>query len=123
MRAAAILMYHRVATLNPDVHHLCIAPDIFRSHMATVRRHHRPTALTDLADAVSARGDCAGLVAVTLDDACLDNLTIASDILQEFEIPATFFVPTANLEHRREYWWDTLERIFYSAEVPTELRL
>lgn len=117
-------MYHRVATLTSDVHHLCITPDAFRSHMSELRRHHRPTGLSELADALAAGALPPGAVAVTFDDGSLDNLTIASGILQQFDIPATFFIPTERLHELREYWWDTLERIFVSTRnVPASLEL
>jgi peptidoglycan/xylan/chitin deacetylase (PgdA/CDA1 family) len=44
-----------------------------------------------------------GAVANTLMMA-VTTTSSASAILTEFEVPATFFVPTERLDERREYW-------------------
>ncbi len=48
---------------------------------------------------------------MTFDDGYVDNLTVASPILTEFGIPATFFVTTARLTETHEFWWDTLTAV------------
>jgi peptidoglycan/xylan/chitin deacetylase (PgdA/CDA1 family) len=117
-------MYHRVAALSPDVHGLCIAPDVFREQMLTIRQHYPFVALAEMNDALVSGEPLPKGVAVTFDDGCLDNLTVASAILQELDVPATFFIPTDRLAEKHEFWWDTLERIFTSSEVlPAELTL
>lgn len=122
--SAAILMYHRVAALNPDVHQLCIAPESFREHMNEVSRGYHAMALLDLVNALASGNVPPRAVAVTFDDGCIDNLGIASEILQAFDVPATFFIPTERLDEKREYWWDALERIFISAiRLPPQLDL
>jgi peptidoglycan/xylan/chitin deacetylase (PgdA/CDA1 family) len=123
-RCAVILVYHRVAELKPDASRLCIAPETFREHMAELRKHYHPMKLTELADALACNDLPAGAVAVTLDDGCIDNFMVGSEILQEFDVPATFFIPTGRLEERREFWWDALERVFLGAhQLPAGLEL
>src|SRR5262249_8616657 len=56
------------------------------------------------------------------DDGYLDALTVASPILMELGIPATFFVNTDQLTDEHERWWDILERAF-SSTVPAMLEL
>lgn len=121
---AIILMYHRVAELLPDAHGLCIAPAIFREHMVELTRRCHLMPLMELASALE-RGDLPPrATAITFDDGCLDNLTTASGILSEFEVPATFFIPTERLGEKHEFWWDTLERVFLSSrQLPTVLEL
>src|SRR5262245_3362663 len=120
--AAIILMYHRVAELSPDVHRLCIAPTLFREQMETLKTDCRPVGLTDLVDSLASDNVPRGAVAITFDDGSLDNLTIASPILQEFDLPATFFITTERLIERHEFWWDELERILIaSAMLPDQL--
>src|SRR5207245_2082811 len=46
------------------------------------------------------------------DDGYLDALTIASPILAELDIPATFFVNSDRLDQPHERWWDILERVY-----------
>jgi peptidoglycan/xylan/chitin deacetylase (PgdA/CDA1 family) len=109
---AAILAYHRVAELAPDSHGLCTPPGVFRQHMACIRRECSPISLNDLLRAAAAGNIPDRAVAVTFDDGYLDALTLASPILTELGVPATFFVNTDRLDEEHERWWDMLERIF-----------
>jgi peptidoglycan/xylan/chitin deacetylase (PgdA/CDA1 family) len=54
--------------------------------------------------------DC---VAITFDDAYIDNYQIAKQILERKGVPATFFVPYYPVENGKPYWWD---HIFYVAD-------
>lgn len=46
-------------------------------------------------------------VCVTFDDGYANNLRVVG-MLREYDVPATIFVTTGNVEHRRRFWWDTL---------------
>ena len=46
--------------------------------------------------------------AITFDDGYIDNYQIASPILSEYDLPATFFVPFHNIENQEVFWWDYL---------------
>jgi peptidoglycan/xylan/chitin deacetylase (PgdA/CDA1 family) len=61
---------------------------------------------------------------VTFDDGYADNFIQALPILEEFNIPATFFVTTGYLDSEREFWWDDLERLLLADRVyPADFRL
>jgi peptidoglycan/xylan/chitin deacetylase (PgdA/CDA1 family)/glycosyltransferase involved in cell wall biosynthesis/SAM-dependent methyltransferase len=121
---AAILAYHRIAELTPDSHALCTPPDAFREHMACVRQHFTPISLEDLVHAAASGRIPEGAVAITIDDGYLDALTVASPILTELGVPATFFVNTDRLHEPHERWWDILERVFLSeSTLPPTLAL
>ena len=122
--SGAILAYHRIATLTPDSHHLCLGPDHFRQHIDYIRREYSPIALDDLVRAAAAGRIPERAVAVTLDDGYLDALSVASPILCELGVPATFFVNTDRLTEEHERWWDMLERVFLGgAALPPLLRI
>lgn len=122
--SAAILAYHRVADLTPDSHALCTPPEVFRAHMAFLRDNFSPIGLEDLVRAAASGRIPERAVAVTLDDGYLDALTVASPILTDLGIPATFFVNTDRLNEEHERWWDVLERVFLSAAtLPSTLAL
>ena len=119
----AILCYHRVAELSPDPFALCIPVGVFRAHMEHLRSTCRPMSLEDLARALDADEAPERAVAVTLDDGYRDALD-ASRILQELEIPATFFVNSEDIERPHEAWQEVLECIFLSdLQVPPRLEL
>jgi peptidoglycan/xylan/chitin deacetylase (PgdA/CDA1 family) len=110
--AGAILLYHRVANLEHDVHNLSVKPADFRDHVQFLSRHCHPIPLEDLVQAAADRRMPRRAVAVTFDDGYLDVLEEALPLLAEFDVPATFFITTDHLNEPREFWWDTLERIF-----------
>jgi peptidoglycan/xylan/chitin deacetylase (PgdA/CDA1 family) len=120
---AAILAYHRIAALVPDTHGLSTPPDRFREHMAYLRREFEPIALADLVRAAASGTLPERAVAVTFDDGYLDALAVASPILIQTEVPATFFVNTERIGELRERWWDVLERVFATETLPTVLEV
>ena len=92
--------------------------------MRQLREHFRPMALDDLVRVAASGAIPDGAVAVTFDDGYLDALTVASPILMEFGIPATFFVNTDRLDKEHERWWDILERVFLTIpSLPPRLQL
>ena len=111
---ASVLVYHRIACLDPDRHNLCVSPADFRTHMEHVRRHYQPVSLEALARAVVTGQIPPRAVAVTLDDGYLDALTTASPILLELGIPATFFVNSADLDDGAEALWNLIERVTHT---------
>jgi peptidoglycan/xylan/chitin deacetylase (PgdA/CDA1 family)/glycosyltransferase involved in cell wall biosynthesis len=122
--AAAILAYHRVADHPLDSHGLCTPPEAFASHMELIAEKLRPLPLSELAARLRARELEPGSVAVTFDDGYLDNLDIASPILEKHGVPATFFVSGPLDDELRETWADRVERILLGTEpVPERLRL
>ncbi|MGY1787300.1 polysaccharide deacetylase family protein [Geodermatophilus sp. SYSU D00698] len=107
-----VLLYHRISEdESDDPGGMVVPPSLFREHM---------TALSDWFSVVPARGILSGhgepAAAVTLDDGYLDNLEQAVPVLQEFSLPATFFVVADALAGDgrgpvEEYWWDRLEHL------------
>jgi peptidoglycan/xylan/chitin deacetylase (PgdA/CDA1 family) len=119
---AVVLAYHRVAELTPDTHALCTPPAVFREQMQYLHEAFLPIGLEDLVRAAALGRLPERAVAVTLDDGYLDALTEASPILEEWGIPATFFVNTDRLDEEHERWWDLIEELFLSG-VPLPPRL
>lgn len=115
-RGGLILAYHRVASLSPDTHGLCVPADRFRDHMRYVAEHCTPMSLEDLFVAAQADALPERAVAVTLDDGYLDARTTAAPILSEHDVPATFFVNSERLDEEHEAWHDSVERVLVSGE-------
>jgi peptidoglycan/xylan/chitin deacetylase (PgdA/CDA1 family) len=121
--APAILLYHRVGTLTTDVHALSQEATSFRAQMAYLHERYRPMPLEELLSFAQCGRIPPRAVAVTFDDGYIDNYSIASSILMEFHVPATFFVTTERLGDHYEYWWDVLERILLSPTSALPARL
>jgi peptidoglycan/xylan/chitin deacetylase (PgdA/CDA1 family)/GT2 family glycosyltransferase len=120
-----VLLYHRIASLEPDTHRLCVPPDGFERQMTFVAETCAPLPLRELVSRAAAGRLPPRAVAVTFDDGYLDNLKVASPVLERLGIPATFFVNGARREDgERETWWDSAERILCGDEpLPDRLRL
>lgn len=119
-----VLAYHRIAHLHPDTHGLCTPPELFERHMTFLAEHCEPMPLQDLTRRAAESRLPPRAVAVTFDDGYLDNLEVASPILNRLGVPATFFINSERLDEEREGWWDVVEHILVSAEpVPEHLRL
>lgn len=106
-----ILLYHRVTEVPSDPFKLCVTPRHFAEQLEVLKQHSNPMSLQQLVQSVR-DGKCPKRsVAVTFDDGYTDNLYEAKPLLEQYDIPATVFVATGNLEHEREFWWDELERV------------
>jgi peptidoglycan/xylan/chitin deacetylase (PgdA/CDA1 family)/glycosyltransferase involved in cell wall biosynthesis len=115
-RGGLILAYHRVASLSPDTHGLCVPADRFTDHMRYLAERCTPMSLEDLFLAAQSDALPERAVAVTLDDGYLDALTTAAPILVEHRVPATFFVNSERLNEEHEAWHDIVERVLIPGE-------
>jgi peptidoglycan/xylan/chitin deacetylase (PgdA/CDA1 family) len=59
---------------------------------------------------------------ITFDDGYFDNYALALPMLREFDMTATFFIPTAFIGSRRIPWWDEIAWTLRHASV-RQLRL
>ena len=119
---AAILLYHRVASVTHDVHRLAVSPATFRSQLEYLVRRWRVLPLARLVDAAVNGEVLEPSVALTFDDGYLDNLENAAPILNEFGLPATMFVTSEALDRRHFFWWDQLERVLLAtSDLPERL--
>lgn len=101
-----VLVYHRVGKLPLDPQMLTVSPDNFRRQMAVLRDSYPVLGAGEDWSSVNEPS-----VVVTFDDGYADNVLEALPVLQEYGIPATFFVTTGNIGTDLEYWWDDLERL------------
>jgi peptidoglycan/xylan/chitin deacetylase (PgdA/CDA1 family) len=107
-----VLLYHRIARVNPDPWSLCVTPEHFAEHLDVLRSFRRVR--LDQIEPSGWRVVNGGLsVAITFDDGYADNLHEAARLLMPSETPATFFVATGYIGRAREFWWDELERIVF----------
>lgn len=120
----AVLTYHRIDD-QQDRHQLCVPTAEFRDHMQHLRDagfHVLP--VYDLVAGAAAGGLAERAVSLTFDDGYRDVLISAVPILREFGFTATFFIVGAALDPAHEFWWDALERVFFSGRpLPERLVL
>ena len=81
----------------------------FRQQMRALARGANVLALEDALTRLAVGKKLpARAVAVTFDDGYRDNLTLAAPILEQFGIPATFFLVPRLLSAEVDPWWETL---------------
>ena len=106
-----ILLYHRVATLKSDPWGLAVSPGRFAEHLEALRQHARPMQLRELSRGLGDATLPESAVVVTFDDGYADNLHNAKPLLVRHGVPATVFVTSGFVGHKREFWWDELGRL------------
>lgn len=113
MRRVRILMYHRVEYLNDDYNMQAVTPTNFEKHMRYLRDHYEMLRLDDPMESwfQNQSGDA---VIVTFDDGYYDFLQNAVPIMEKYDIPATVFVSTGNIDTQYENWTDSILRAVFS---------
>lgn len=119
-----VLMYHRVATASWDPWEICVSPDRFEQHLASLSRVADLVPLSELASRLRRGRGTRPAVAITFDDGYADNLHAALPVLERYNAPATVFLATAWIDRGEPFWWDRLSGILQSIEpLPFEVRL
>jgi peptidoglycan/xylan/chitin deacetylase (PgdA/CDA1 family) len=113
--ARIILLYHRVAVPSYDPFHLAVSPARFRDQLEVLQSCCELVTLDEILDRPHTSDP---LAAITFDDGYADNLTVASPILSEAGIPATYFICTGALGSARGFWWDRLANAIAAAREP-----
>jgi peptidoglycan/xylan/chitin deacetylase (PgdA/CDA1 family) len=123
--AAAILMYHRIASHSGKGRRGTVSPENFNAHMRTLRDDgYAVLPLRELLVLVASGELSDRSVVITIDDGYADVRQNAAPVLADYGYPATLFVTGATLSGCPEFWWDTLDRIFSSElPLPNQLRL
>jgi peptidoglycan/xylan/chitin deacetylase (PgdA/CDA1 family) len=106
-----ILMYHRIAEVPTDPFSLCVAPRHFAEHLSAIKQHSHPMSLQKMVHYIQQGKLPRRALAITFDDGYADNLFTAKPLLEKYNIPATVFITTGYLGHKREAWWDELDQI------------
>jgi GT2 family glycosyltransferase/peptidoglycan/xylan/chitin deacetylase (PgdA/CDA1 family)/glycosyltransferase involved in cell wall biosynthesis len=108
---ALILLYHRVAEVQPDPWSLCVTPQRFAEHLDVLSGRWNVLRLRDLVRALQVGALPDRAVVITFDDGYADNLHNAKPVLERYGKPATVFVASGYVGNKREFWWDELERV------------
>jgi peptidoglycan/xylan/chitin deacetylase (PgdA/CDA1 family) len=117
-----ILMYHRVLPAGADTYShegIIVSPDTFAMQMNFLRRHFQPLTpqqfVERLANRNFRRRDCL----VTFDDGWRDNFRYAFPVLEQYAIPAIFFVTTGYIGTSSTFWQERMTRFLFLASRST----
>lgn len=93
---ARILAYHSISSQRTDLY--AIHPHQFERHMQILKTNEMVVvSLPELVDRMQRRLSLRKLVVITFDDGYEDFMEYALPVLQEYDLPATVFVPVAML--------------------------
>ncbi|HMN28116.1 MAG TPA: polysaccharide deacetylase family protein [Caldilineaceae bacterium] len=121
---AAILMYHRVFDTRTDPWSLCVKPANFAAQLQVLEQGFCVLPLAELVAAQQTGCLPDRAVAITFDDGYVDNLLYALPLLEQAQLPATFFIASGYVGEQREFWWDELERyLLQPGPLPAQLSL
>lgn len=119
-----ILMYHRVVEADYDPWNLVVSPKNFEEQLIVLQKRNLGISLKTMAERRSQNKLGFNSIALTFDDGYGDNYRYATPLLEKYSIPATFFIATAHLGQKREFWWDELENILFTTPLlPDKLRV
>ena len=125
---ALILRYHSVggADGSAPIHidpSLCVPAPAFAQQMRLIRDHYTPVSLDQLFEAIKmGRPFPRRAAAITFDDGYRDNYSEALPILQQYGIPATFYI-TAGCVEARDLLWTSKLRYYFMATHERTLHL
>jgi peptidoglycan/xylan/chitin deacetylase (PgdA/CDA1 family) len=79
----------------------------FRAFVGAMLENGYTAVSPEAVDAGLARGS--KYLMITFDDGYFNN-TLALDVLQEFQVPATFFISAHHVLQNKAFWWDAFHR-------------
>jgi peptidoglycan/xylan/chitin deacetylase (PgdA/CDA1 family) len=84
-----------------------ITVDMFRTLVSHFKSHsYRFVSPSDIAQGLPADGK---YILLTFDDGYYNNVR-ALPVLEEFDVPAIFFISTAHVKEQKAFWWDVVYR-------------
>lgn len=119
---ALVLMYHRVCDIETDPWQLAVSPNNFESQIKALKKNFNVLPLSDLVEQLPVGKIEPNSIYLTFDDAYRDNYLNARPVLEKYNCPATFFIPTHFIGKQQLFWWDELESIFlHTQNLPASL--
>ncbi|SFQ83641.1 polysaccharide deacetylase family protein [Hymenobacter arizonensis] len=109
---ALVVLYHRVAEVELDPWNLAVSPARFEQHLQVLKDFAPVISVPELLAKLHTKTLPRRSVVITFDDGYIDNFTYAMPLLEQFQLPATFFVVANTLTRSQDFWWDELARIF-----------
>jgi peptidoglycan/xylan/chitin deacetylase (PgdA/CDA1 family) len=104
-------MYHRVADEVCDPWALCVSPRLFDQQLDVLRRFAPAVPMSTLTTKLTSGKLPRRSIAITFDDGYADNVETARPLLEQHDVPATFYIVSRHVGSEREFWWDELDRL------------
>ncbi|RZJ28993.1 MAG: hypothetical protein EOO48_08570 [Flavobacterium sp.] len=103
-----VLMYHRVDShAEPQLAKLTVSAESFDRQLEYFSKNYTFLTLESDWKAISKTG-----IVLTFDDGYAQTIETVLPILEKYNAPATFFIPTENIGADKEFWWDKLANAY-----------
>jgi len=103
---AIILLYHRVAESENDIHRLSVGPKNFEYQLNYLSKKFKIISLERLVNDLKTNKLRRDSIAITFDDGYADNLYNALPILEKYKVPATIFITTGKIGDTTPFFWE-----------------
>lgn len=114
-----ILTYHRVLRETDPVFD-DITSDMFKAHLSALKHTFNVVRLDEAVRMLNSKCLPPRAVAITFDDGYADNFEIALPILNDFQMPATFFIASGFIDHG--IMWNDIVRCACKNAMENEIR-
>lgn len=110
-RKAFALSYHRIANSSIDPWQLSVTPAYFEEQLQLLKSKYSVVSSARLLNKLQQHSLSSKEVCITFDDGYRDNYIFAKPLLEKYDCPAVFFIPTHYIDKRIPFWWDELQEI------------
>lgn len=119
-----VLMYHRIHNDPVDPWQLSVSPDNFEQQLKVLKHHFNVIPVAEFVKQQQARKLEKNSICLTFDDGYADNYYHAQPLLVKYNLPATFFIPSAIINTNSWFWWDELAALILGIDkLPGRLTL
>lgn len=113
----AVLLYHKVENKNYDYFHLSVTLKNFEDQIKYLKNNYNILRVDQFHDYIDGKIKIPrNSLFITFDDGYINNFTNALPILEKYRIQAMFYISTANISTKNEFWWDFLESFLVHKE-------
>ncbi len=113
------LMYHRVGSFEKDPFELAVDDSTFEEQIKHLKENYTILKSDDKWSDIDEKS-----VVLTFDDGYVDFYSKVYPVLKKYNVPATVFISTGNIDTYNEFWWDELEKLFLETSmIPEEITI
>jgi peptidoglycan/xylan/chitin deacetylase (PgdA/CDA1 family) len=100
-----VMMYHRISNVtSKESRFLTVNIENFEQQLILYKESYQILRVDDDWSSLKKPG-----LVLTFDDGYADNIINALPLLEKYQMPATIFVSTLNINTDKEFWWDRMD--------------
>ncbi len=117
-----VLLYHRVIDLDFDPQLLAVSKENFNTHLKIINSDYNCLTINEFHEYLdSGKKIPKNSIVLSFDDGYQDNYLHALPLLEKHNSQALFYITTGTIDKNSEFWWDEVERIMFSGQVPKQV--